>query len=515
MSEASFSRQDLAQLEEIGLNPGQIQKQLGLFHSGVPYAKLVRPCMLDDGIASISESEYGGLMDRFEKARSLGRFAKFVPASGAATRMFQPLFAALEQVKKGRGPDSPDLKKFLAGIRRFAFYPELRKRLAERGRNLDELAANGNAQPILHTLLDRDEMGYGQLPKGLLAFHTYGEVSRTPVEEHFREAERYVRDREGAARLHFTVSPEHLADFRAFAELARRRYEHRDFKLILSFSTQKASTDTIAVDLENRPFRDAGDRLVFRPAGHGALIENLNDLNADLIFIKNIDNVVPERLLETTVTYKKLLAGMLLRLQETVFSLLRKLAGRKFSQEDRDEVCQLLSRLGVRPGSTLRDMEPERAGRVLCGLLNRPMRVCGMVRNLGEPGGGPFWTQSELGESLQIVESSQIDAANPDQAAKLAASTHFNPVDLVCGLRDYRGEQFDLHRYVDDRACFISNKSKDGRPLRALERPGLWNGAMAHWHTVFVEVPALTFNPVKTVNDLLRPEHSEDFGSGL
>jgi hypothetical protein len=357
-------------------------------------------------------------------------------------------------------------------------------------------------------LLSTDGLGYGKLPKGLLKFHSYGDEARTPAEEHLVEGALYAKDAQGNVRVHFTVSPEHRALFQQLVDEKREAIASRyDAKIDVSFSEQKSSTDTVAANPDNTPFRQADGSMLFRPGGHGALIENLNDIDADVVFIKNIDNVVPDRLKDATVKNKKLLAGILVRAQQQIFTYLEDLNDGMPSPEELNEMLSYLENtLCCRTKSTFSD-QAELAD-YLYTKFNRPLRVCGMVKNVGEPGGGPFRAYNADGTvSLQILESSQIDMADAAKKAMFEGGTHFNPVDLVCGLRDFRGKAFNLPEYVDPKTGFISHKSKDGRELKALELPGLWNGAMSDWNTIFVEVPLETFNPVKTVNDLYREQH--------
>ncbi len=504
-----LEERDIEAVRRHGLTPEQVGRQVDIFRKGAPYARLARPCAVGDGIARLDASRVETLIDRFEVAQRKGRARKMTPASGAASRMFKALFAALDDLDAGRSAEENSaFRKFLEGLDRFAFYGELERRLAERGLAIERQRAPDAAAPILEALLSSDGLNYGALPKGLLAFHRYGAGARTPLEEHFVEALAYTADADGVARVHFTVSPEHMDAFREREYLTRGLYEGDGQKLDISYSVQKPSTDTIAVDLDNRPFRDEAGRMVFRPAGHGALIENLNDLRGDLVFVKNVDNVTPDRLKAETIRWKKALGGLLLETQDRAFAYLKQLDGGGFDSALCDELVVFAAdSLGVRPTPDPATLPLDEAKRLFYDLLNRPIRVCGMVVNEGEPGGGPFWAKTADGETLQIVESSQIDQGDPTQREILAGSTHFNPVDLVCGVRDFNGEPFDLKAFIDRDAYFIAEKSKDGRPLKALERPGLWNGAMARWNTLFVEIPAITFNPVKTVNDLLRDAH--------
>jgi|Deesub1362B_J571_1020462.scaffolds.fasta_scaffold04591_1 hypothetical protein len=519
MESELFTRADREQLDRLGIPLEEVLRQLEAFRGPKPFLHLERPCTVGDGIRVLSEEEKDSLEEAFSQAAREGRCLKFVPASGAATRMFKVLMKFLHEdpppapdeiVQRARDGEEEAalLIRFLENLDQFAFFPDLVSSMQREGMDPLQLARSLSYGKILEHLLTDRGLNYGSLPKGLLKFHSYPEGARTPFEEHLMEAAAYVRDAQGLCRLHFTVSPEHLSSFQALLERVRPDYEERLLvRFQVEFSIQHSSTNTLAVDLQNRPFRLDDGSLLFRPAGHGALLENLNGLQGDIVFIKNIDNVVPDPLKEATFRWKRILGGLLVTLQERIHRILRAL------HEDKagEELLREASRLAEDELSRQVPEIPSDSSRWISHLrdaLNRPLRVCGVVRNVGEPGGGPFWVRDKDGQlSLQIVESAQVDHQDPGQEAVWRAATHFNPVDVVCGLRDFRGRPFDLRRYRDPGAVIITRKSKDGRDLKALELPGLWNGAMAHWNTVFVEVPPETFNPVKTVFDLLRPEH--------
>jgi hypothetical protein len=396
------------------------------------------------------------------------------------------------------------------GAKRFAFSKDLKSVMSEKGLDFDNLLERGQFTDIIRFLISEVGLNYAHLPKGLLKFHAYPEGSRTAFEEHLVEAAQYIADQSGQSPLHFTVSQEHLKEFQKLLKKVKPIYEQKyQVSFHVTFSAQKKSTDILAVDLGNRPFREKDGRLLFRPGGHGALIENLNDLKADIVFIKNIDNVASDRFKPETAKWKKILGGYLIALQNQIFSYVEKLSSKVVERTLIEKVADFIrDDLLLSIPSFSNKASPEEKKTVLMEKLNRPIRVCGMVRHVREPGGGPFWVKDQTGEkSLQIVEKAQIDPDSKEQQAILAASTHFNPVDLVCGIRDWQGRPFDLRQYVDPNAVLISKKSKEGKDLKALEHPGLWNGAMSRWITIFVEVPGITFNPVKTVNDLLRETH--------
>lgn len=511
-----FSPGDLRQMSELGIRPEEAARQIALFRNPPPYTRVLRPCRPGDGILSISVAEHASLLGHFDAAARRGRIAKFVPASGAATRMFKDLLAFLAEPE---GPEpSKAVRTFFDNLPRFAFYEDLMAALGADGIDLEEAVRNGEHRLVLSYLLERPGLGYADLPKGLLPFHRYPEGPRTPFAEHLVEAAAVARDEDGLCLLHFTVSPEHQDGFERLLDRVRPGLEERfDCRFEVTFSTQKHSTDTLAVDLRNQPFRQDDGTLLFRPGGHGSLIDNLRDLGRegwDVVLLKNIDNVVPDDRKPVVHLWKRLLGGCLLSVRERVFTHLDRLEALDGVQGEEAETvlrqaAEFVEAELCRPlpeGFGERDSRDRK--QFLMDVLDRPIRVCGVVRNQGEPGGGPFWVESPSGGiSPQIVEASQIDPRDPRQQAILKGSTHFNPVDIACGLCDRHGEPYDLHRFVDPSTVFISEKSHEGRPLKALERPGLWNGAMAGWNTVFVEVPDATFAPVKTVLDLLRPEH--------
>ena len=475
-----FTEKDLSQIERHGLTPEAVESQLENFRRGFPYLKVVRAASPADGVRMASEAEIDAAVARYEAAAAGTKVVKFVPASGAATRMFKELFEFVNEDKRGKGIDT-----LLGRIGEFAFWPELQA----------VLPAGADDKATVRAIVG-EGLNYGGKPKGLVTFHAYPEWARKAVEEHLVEGAAYAVS-DGVVRIHFTVSPEHRAGFEALLAEKVPVYEARfGVKYDISFSVQKPSTDTVAVNPDNTLFRQDDGTLLFRPAGHGALIENLNEIDADVVFIKNIDNVTTDANRGDTVRYKKALAGMLLALQERTFGYLRAL---RAGTADTAEVAAFVE-------EQLCVKLPEHCDAALLeALLDRPIRVCGMVRNEGEPGGGPFWVANPDGtESLQIAESSQIA---PEDMPLMQSATHFNPVDLVCGVRDSAGGKFDLRQYTDPSTGFISSKSAGGRPLRAQELPGLWNGAMARWNTVFVDVPVSTFSPVKVVQDLLRPQH--------
>ncbi|MBI4619387.1 MAG: DUF4301 family protein [Desulfobacterales bacterium] len=521
MSYSIFSHDDIKQMKAIRITEEQVISQIKLFKKKPSYLKLNRPCTIGDGIRVIPEDEIKELILHHQEAASRGRLLKFVPASGAASRMFKSLlnFNNLnheidrDYITRKAGEDTEqaeDILSFMDGIRKFAFFDDLKSSMSASGLDIDTQIGKGQFKEIVHCLLTSQGLNYADLPKGLLKFHQYSNGSRTAFEEHLVEAADYVKDAQNVCRLHFTVSPEHQESFKGLMKDVRNEYEKKyNARFQADFSLQKRSTDTIAVDMGNQPFREKDGKLLFRPGGHGALIENLNDLKGDIIYIKNIDNVATDRIKCPTFLWKKILAGFLIELQKKIFTYLKRLVAQKHDEQFLDEVTDFaIERLCLTPPNGWKRKSIKEKREFLLNKLNRPLRVCGMVKNEGEPGGGPFWVEGKDGAlSMQIVESAQVDPKSNEQQAIFASGTHFNPVDIVCGVRDYKGDPFDLWNYIDADAVFISQKSKDGRNLKALELPGLWNGAMANWITLFVEVPIITFNPIKTINDLLRKEH--------
>lgn len=502
----AFTEQDQDQILVQGVSLDQIDQQINYFVNGFPYLNVIKAATIGDGIVRVPEDQIAAYIHRFDAAAHERDLVKFVPASGAATRMFKSLFAALE------GKSDKSVDEVFARITDFAFYEDLKAAMAAKGQDLDKAVAENDRKTVLTFLLTDEGLEYGSLPKGLLKFHQYIDGPRTPVEEHLVEGAAYANS-DGLVKLHFTVSPEHRDRFEALIHEQKADYEAwLGVTFEITFSEQKKSTDTISVNLDNSPFRNADGSLLFRPAGHGALIENLNDIQADIVFIKNIDNVVPDEIKEPTVTYKKVLAAVLLDAQQQIARIQGLLDSEEVSDGYLVEADELFRRtLFTLPPEGFEDLSKEEKVDYFRRKLDRPVRACGMVKNVGEPGGGPFWARNHDGSvSLQVVESAQIDLGNPAQKAIFDEATHFNPVDLVCGLKDHNGRKYDLPAYRDPLTGFITGKSKDGKDLKAQELPGLWNGAMADWNTIFVEVPLITFNPVKTVNDLLRKEHQPE-----
>lgn len=504
-----FTQKDLRQIADKGIAIDDLNRQIRYFQNGFPPSDVTMPATPGKGILILTNGDEQRYQDVFLNNGPDYHKTRFIPASGAATRMFKSLYAAIEKMQGMSGDEqlhwieeNKEFRLFFKKLKKYPFYEDLK--LTEEALPVD----------LLRQILEDDGLAYGSKPKGLLKFHKYSDKDRrTSFEEHIREAVKYCMDRQGEVRIHMTVSPAHLDGFQTEAARILPNIEKETgLHVDLTFSFQKPETDTIAVDLSNEPFRNADGSLLFRPGGHGSLIRNLDALDSDILFISNIDNVAPDRIKNTRVRYKQILCGILLEIRSKVFYHLQVLNSKETVEKTRmDSMLTFLHEgLGMAVPDKLRSWDAPELKKWLIKTMDRPIRVCGMVRNEGEPGGGPFYVRSESGEvSLQIVESSQIDMENAEKAALVQQSTHFNPVDLVCGTRDYQGNKFQLTRYVDPNTGFISEKSVGGKSLKALELPGLWNGAMANWLTLFVEVPVETFSPAKTIFDLMRKEHRE------
>lgn len=512
MRASPLTAPDREQIAARRMTVAEVERQLRLFVQPPARLRLLRPCRVGDGILRLDPRQTPELLVAAEHAAQLGRFQVFVPASGAASRMFEPLlgfadqtptFAEIERLAGAGDSAAAEAVRFWHHVREFPFHDEMAAAVRRGGGDPASLRA------CLPILLGAGGLGYGELPKALVPFHRAASGLRTPFEEQIVEAAGYVAEARGVCRLHFTIAESQEPAFAALRERARGALEPvLGVWLEIGFSHQDPSTDTIAVDLANRPFRNPDGSLLFRPGGHGALLANLGALGGDVVFIKNIDNCVPDRRKQLTVRWKKILGGLLVRLQRRIFDHLARLESSEATPEDLATALAFAeAELDYRMPATLRAAAPERRRQALFALLDRPLRVCGVVENQGQPGGGPFWVEGQVGEERQIVESTQVDPDSDSQSEIWATATHFNPVDIVCGLRDRHGRAYDLRRWVDPNAVLISTKSAGGKRLKALEHPGLWNGAMARWNTVFVEVPGETFAPVKTVLDLLRPEH--------
>lgn len=480
-----LTQEDRGHLKRKGISEEKFNRQIENFKAGFPFLKIKDAATVGNGIIRLSESSVEEYIAAAESYN--GNVCKFVPASGAASRMFKDLFEALGNLKKGEPVKGGGVaEKFLDNILKFPFF---------------------SSENILNFTLSDKGLNYGSTPKGLIEFHKYEDGNRTPFEEHLVEGALYARNSKGVVNMSVTVSPEHMEGFKALYEKVKGKYESRyNCKYNVSFTTQSPATDIVAVDEKNNLFRTESGELLFRPAGHGALLENLAAIKEDIAVLKNIDNVVQERLVGETVKWKKVLIGALVRLQREAFALVEKLGS---TAEPSDDLLAEAARF-LRENFSIEipELPKDKLYALLLKKLNRPIRVCGMVKNEGEPGGGPYIIEENDGTtSLQILEGAQIDMNNPAAAGALKRATHFNPVDLVCSLKNHKGEKFNLMEYTDPSTGFISKKSYQGRELKAQELPGLWNGSMSNWNTQFIEVPLITFNPVKTVADLLREVH--------
>ncbi len=514
----SFTDKDLKQIQDNDLTLEKVAKQIEIFEHGIPFTNVSEAATINNGIMPLSESHMADYLSIFERERGNTSLLKFVPASGAATRMFKFLFQfindydAKEQTLNAyiNKNNLRDLSLFMVGLEKFPFYNQVANLLKAKGIDLENLPNQEKVWHFAKTMLDKDQLNFGNQPKGLLPFHKYkNDKITTAFEEHLYEAALYATSN-NRARLHFTISDIHESKFNEeFNRIKDRIEKEKDVRFEISFSYQQHATDTIAVTLDNTPFREEDGSLLFRPSGHGALIKNLNLIDADVIFVKNIDNVVVSNYKDELAQFKKALAGILLKLQSKTFKYLELLDAEDVAEGDLVAIENFIThKLSIKISEEYFKYKDCYKIDYLRNKLNRPIRVCGMVRNEGEPGGGPFWVKDEKSnQSLQIVESAQINLNDQKQEDILKNATHFNPVDLVCGIKDYKGEKFDLEDFVDHNAAFITQKTKNGKALKALELPGLWNGSMAHWNTIFVEVPISTFNPVKTVNDLLKSPH--------
>ncbi|WP_405384522.1 DUF4301 family protein [Maribacter sp. LLG6340-A2] len=507
-----LTENDEKQIKEKGIAKEKVIEQINTFKEGIPFVNLRNAAVIGNGILKFNPSEEQELINLYESKLKDLEVLKFVPASGAASRMFKALFNFLNTYDPNNESlnaylertNDKDIKKFSDGLERFPFCEKV----------IDSIGTSFDSQgekvyKFISALLGENAFNYGFYPKGLLPFHKYGNSTATPFEEHLKEGALYAGSN-GKAKLHFTISEQHKEMFgEEFKESGPKVSADTGVTYHVDYSFQKSSTDTLAVDMENNPFRNPDGTILFRPGGHGALIQNLNDQDADIIFIKNIDNVAVMKDAKAVADSKKVLAGTLLKLQEKAFKYAKLIEEGEVTNNAIEEIGSFLkNELNVRFNKEYAVLSNKDKMAILRNKINRPIRIAGMVKNEGEPGGGPFWVVNANGEvSLQIIESAQINMDNKEQAGIMKNSTHFNPVDLVCGVRNYKGEKYDLLKFVDDKQGFITGKTKDGKELKALELPGLWNGAMAFWNTIFVEVPLVTFNPVKSVVDLLKESH--------
>jgi len=496
-----------------------IIEQVETFEKEIPPVRIIRACTIGDGIRIIPDEHYNRYFDLFQSALDNERIIKFVPASGAASRMFKKLQSVLTNLKtthkelekaaNSGDEESSSVLKFINNLEHFAFYDDLKKQMMDAGLNLEEIKEQGEYIEILKFTLDPVGLGYAGKPKGSIKFHNYPEGSRTAFEEHLIEALNYTKRKDGPAHIHFTISAEHEELVKSVIDPVLDKYSKEGKQIEVSYSFQKTTTNTVAATVNNRPFRDEEGKIVFRPGGHGALLSNLNDLQADVIVIKNSDNIVPDHLREETYKYKKLLIGYLVELHSKLCTYLAKLVEEDISNKMLEVISDFVKNdLELKITEEYKSMSSDNKRDYLFRLMNHPIRVCGMVRKEGHPGGGPFWVLEKDGEvTKQVVETTQIDLSNKEQQNIFELATHFSPVDFICCVRDYNSKPFDLYRFSDKDSGLITIKSKDGKELKALELPGLWNGGMANWITVFVQVPKITFNPVKEVNDLLKTKH--------
>lgn len=502
-----FTNQDLESIRQHGISQESVNQQLAIVSCDIAKVELTAPAHKGNGIYEADASQLEKMASKYAQKIAGKKIMKFVPASGAATRMFKELLVYVND-----GTASKSVEEVKSSLKKFAFFPSLASALAKDGYHIEQLIEQEDYKTIFNYLLKQHGLNFANMPKGLLPFHVYKDAARTAFEEHLVEAALYAKDSKKVARLHFTISAEYEELFKELKDKIVQKYEDEyDVKYDISFSFQHASTDTIAFAEDNQPFRDENGCLVFRPGGHGSLIKNLNEIDADVIFIKNIDNVTIDKLKGTTIKYKKLLASLLLDVQQQVFDLLSKMENNQHLSVNLKAAEEMLSTyFFIKMPLDYHQMSDERKKQFIIRLLDRPIRVCGMVKQEGEPGGGPFWVRNHFGTcDLQIVETSEMNLVDEHQKQIVETSDYFNPVDIVCAIKNYQGKIFDLTQFIDYQRFFVSEKSYQGRKLKAIENPGLWNGAMSNWLTMFVAVPLATFSPVKTINDLLRKEHCE------
>lgn len=512
-----FSSKDFHQISEHQIPIKNIKKQINFFKLGVPKSNLIEPAIVNRGIIKFTEDEIKQKALFFDANKSNLKLIKFVPASGAASRMFKFLNEFLndfdienESIHAyiNRNKDL-ELSIFIVGIEKFPFHDAVYEKLKEAYENFDSLDRDYKVLYFIQMLLKHESFNFSNKPKAVLPFHQYKNHIATPIEEHLYECAHYCSSN-GVSQICFTISENHQLAFENVIETIKEKVENEtQIKISIEFSYQNAATDILAVDIENNPFREKNGTLLFRPGGHGALIENLNQLDGDVIFVKNIDNVIQIKK-ETIALYKKALAGIMLELQNQIFNYLRIIDENKALKVE--EIFNFVkTNLNIKVSSDVFKYTLENQIVFLKNILDRPIRVCGMVKNEGDTGGGPFWVRDDKGlVSLQIVETAQIDLNDPNQSKIFSKATHFNPVDLICGIHNYKGDKFNLPDFVDSNSGFIVQKNRDGKPIKSYELPGLWNGAMAKWISIFVEVPLITFNPVKTVNDLLKAPHQRN-----
>jgi len=520
INELDNLKNELQTDKNLDVPANKITEQVKIFERGIPFLKLLRPCIIGDGVKVLAKNEQERYIKIYYSALDENRVVKFVPASGAATRMFKKQLTVLvkhgkidlKKIKELAGNGDDDCLAtldFFENIHLFAFINELKNKVEKSGNKIDDLLENESVSEIIRFVSEDIGLNYSNLPKGCIFFHSYPEGARTAFEEHLIEAMNYAAGKNKIVKVHFTISPEHKEEIKILFQGLSEKYSNQGWKFNVEFSFQSLSTDTVSVTLDNEPFRDENGKIVFRPGGHGALLNNLNDLKADIVSIKNIDNIFPDHLRDETYRYKKILGGYLIYLQEKVFSYLRMLDNETTSDSLLNEAIELIkAEFDIDFSDKLKAKTSRGKRDFIFNFFNRPIRVCGMVEKEDHPGGSPFWVEGENGEiTKQIVETAQVDLSNGNQLKIFDKATHFNPVDLVCGVKDYKGNHFNLEKFSNQETGLITTKSKDGKELKALELPGLWNGGMYYWLTVFVEVPKKTFNPVKEVNDLLKPEH--------
>lgn len=516
-------RKELNSEKNLDIPIDSIIEQLKIFEKGIPYLNLHKPCTIGNGVKIFNDSQKDNYIRKFQSAQDEGRVIKFIPASGAATRMFKKQLAVLADSEKSDfnkiiqnasegDEDNKAVLDFFNNIRHFAFYKELKNIMRREGEDINEVVGRKDIVSLILFTVEKKGLNYANLPKGSILFHSYSEGSRTAFEEHLVEAINYASGKNNTVKVHFTISPEHEYEVKKLFNELFAKYNKQGWKFDVEFSFQSPETNTISATIDNKIFRDSDEKILFRPGGHGALLKNLNDLNQDIIMIKNIDNIAPDYIKIETYRYKKVLGGYLIYLQSRIFELLTRLDREVTSEALIEETLALIkTEFELDLATKLKTKSLDEKKIYLYDFLNRPIRVCGMVRREGHPGGSPFWVKDADGEiSKQIVETAQVDLSDKNQALIFDGATHFNPVDIACSIKDYKGRLFELKKFTNQETGLITYKSKNGKELKALELPGLWNGGMYHWLTIFVEVPKITFNPVKEINDLLKSEHQPE-----
>ena len=501
-----FNESDIQLFRRNNINIEVANEQIEHLLNGFTSPKLIKPALSKAGILTLDQAEAESNAKYYDKYKGNLKIAKFVPASGAATRMFKDINSYVLNNKESKA-----ITELVNGLEKFAFYEELKNTFKKEGKDLSQLIKNNSYKEILEKIVGANGLAFGSKPKAMVPFHKYGDVVKTAFEEQISEAVKYAVQADKKVNCHFTLSPEHIEMAESLSKRLIPKYEKEfEVSINITFSIQSPATDTLAIDNSEELVRRSDGQLLLRPGGHGALLENLNNVPAEVIFIKNIDNVLYETQPDQNTLYKKALAGVLLNYQKKITNFLHKLNRQRIKNDAflMEVTYFLKNKLCYIPPESYNKLDSDEKLEYLISILNRPLRVCGMVKNTGETGGGPFWVANEDGSmGLQIIEVAQIDASDPEQKDLVESASHFNPVDIVCYLEDMNGKKHDLTKFKNVESGIIAKKSFEGKEIKVLEHPGLWNGSMWNWNTIFVEVPTETFNPVKSVNDLLKSGH--------